>query len=409
MNPLHTLRVALRAILRNKLRSFLTTLGIVIGVGAVITMMAIGAGAKARVEEAFAAMGTNVLIIQQGSSKSGGVRGGYGSLPTLTWDDLAAIRRDAPAVKAAAPTLRATISIVSDDQNWTTSIIGTSPEYFDIRNWPIALGSPLTPTDADGAAKIIVLGQTVVDKLYGPSANPVGLTVRVGGKPFQVVGVAAKKGQSANGQDYDDTAFIPFTTFAQKIQGGLGKYLQGSIMVAATSSSTTSRAQEQIVALLRDRHHIAGSDDDDFQVRDLSEIAGAQEQGAQTMTLLLASVAAVSLLVGGIGIMNIMLVSVTERTREIGIRMAVGAEPHHILTQFLVEALSLSLAGGLIGVVTGVGVATWVAARFQWPTLVQPDVIAVSVAFSALVGIVFGIYPARRASQLDPIDALRFE
>jgi len=409
VNPLHTLRVALRAILRNKLRSFLTTLGIVIGVGAVITMMAIGAGAKARVEEAFAAMGTNVLIIQQGSSKSGGVRGGYGSLPTLTWDDLAAIRRDAPAVKAAAPTLRATISIVSDDQNWTTSIIGTSPEYFDIRNWPIALGSPLTPTDADGAAKIIVLGQTVVDKLYGPSANPVGLTVRVGGKPFQVVGVAAKKGQSANGQDYDDTAFIPFTTFAQKIQGGLGKYLQGSIMVAATSSSTTSRAQEQIVALLRDRHHIAGSDDDDFQVRDLSEIAGAQEQGAQTMTLLLASVAAVSLLVGGIGIMNIMLVSVTERTREIGIRMAVGAEPHHILTQFLVEALSLSLAGGLIGVVTGVGVATWVAARFQWPTLVQPDVIAVSVAFSALVGIVFGIYPARRASQLDPIDALRFE
>jgi putative ABC transport system permease protein len=256
---------------------------------------------------------------------------------------------------------------------------------------------------------VIVLGQTVVDKLYGANANPVGLSVRVGGKPFQVVGVAVKKGQSATGQDYDDAAFIPFTTFAQKIQGGLGKYLQGSLIVAATSSATTARAQEQIVSLLRDRHHIAATEDDDFQVRDLSEIAGAQEQGAQTMTMLLASVAAVSLLVGGIGIMNIMLVSVTERTREIGIRMAVGGEPHHILTQFLVEALSLSIAGGLIGVVAGVGVATWIAARFRWPTLIQPDVIAVSVAFSALVGIVFGIYPARRASQLDPIDALRFE
>jgi putative ABC transport system permease protein len=407
MNPFNTLRVALRAIMRNKLRTFLTTLGIVIGVGAVITMMAIGAGAKARVEEAFAAMGTNVLIVQHGSSKAGGVRGGYGSLPTLTWDDLAAIRRDAPSVKLAAPTLRANQPIVSEDQNWTTSITGTSPEYFDIRNWPMALGASVTQTDIDGGTKVIVLGQTVVDKLYGPNANPVGLTVRVNGKPFTVIGVAAKKGQSANGQDYDDAAFIPFTTFAQKIQGGLGKYLQGSIMVLASSS--TARAQEDIVALLRDRHHLAPGDDDDFQVRDLSEIANAQEQGAKTMTYLLASVAAVSLLVGGIGIMNIMLVSVTERTREIGIRMAVGAEPHHILMQFLVEALSLSLAGGLIGVVAGVGVARWIAARFQWPTLIQPDVIAVSVAFSALVGIVFGIYPARRASQLDPIDALRFE
>jgi putative ABC transport system permease protein len=376
-------------------------------VGAVITMMAIGAGAKARVAEAFAAMGTNVLIVQHGSSKAGGVRGGFGSLPTLTWDDLAAIRRDIDSVKLAAPTLRATQPIVSEDQNWTTSITGTSPEYFDIRNWPMALGSPLTQTDVDGGTKVIILGQTVVDKLYGPNTNPVGLTVRVNGKPFQVIGVASRKGQSANGQDYDDAAFIPFTTFAQKIQGGLGKYLQGSIMVLASSS--TARAQQDIVALLRDRHRLAPGDDDDFQVRDLSEIAGAQEEGAQTMTKLLAGVAAVSLLVGGIGIMNIMLVSVTERTREIGIRMAVGAEPHHILMQFLVEALSLSVAGGLIGVIAGVGIARWIAARFQWPTLIQPDVIAVSVAFSALVGIVFGIYPARRASQLDPIDALRFE
>jgi putative ABC transport system permease protein len=224
-----------------------------------------------------------------------------------------------------------------------------------------------------------------------------------------VIGVAARKGQSATGQDYDDAAFVPFTTFARKVQGGLGKYLQGSIMVAATSSAETSRAQKDITALLRDRHHVAPGDDDDFSIRNLSEIAGAQQQGTETMTLLLASVAAVSLLVGGIGIMNIMLVSVTERTREIGIRMAVGAEPEHVRLQFLIEALVLSVAGGLIGVGFGVGTAAWLAGRFHWPVLIQPGVILVSVGFSALVGVVFGIYPARKASQLDPIDALRFE
>jgi putative ABC transport system permease protein len=409
MNPVQTLRVALRAITRNKLRAFLTTLGIVIGVGAVIAMMAIGAGAKARVEEAFAAMGTNVLIILPGSTSSGGVRGGFGSMPTLTWDDLAAIRNDVATVKMAAPTMRSSMPVVSEDNNWTTSVTGTSPDYFDIRNWPIALGVSITQADVDSGTKVIVLGQTVVDKLYGPNADPVGQTVRVGSTPFQVVGVASKKGQSATGQDYDDAAFIPFTTFAHKVQGGLGKYLQGQVMVAATSSDTTSRAQQDITAVLRDRHHLAPGDDDDFSIRNLSEIAGAQQQGTETMTMLLASVAAVSLLVGGIGIMNIMLVSVTERTREIGIRMAVGAEPHHILTQFLIEALSLSVAGGLIGVAAGVGTALWLAGRFHWPMLIQPDVITVSVGFSALVGIVFGIYPARKASQLDPIDALRFE
>ena len=409
MSPLLTLRVAIRAILRNKLRAFLTTLGIVIGVGAVIAMMAIGAGAKQRGEEAFAAMGTNVLIILPGSTNASGVHGGFGSMPTLTWEDFAAIRTDVASVKAAAPTLRSSLPVVSEDQNWTTSITGTSPEYFDIRNWPIALGVSITSQDVEGGTKVIVLGQTVVDKLYGPNADPVGQNVRVGSTPFTVVGVAARKGQSATGQDYDDAAFIPYTTFARKVQGGLGKFLQGSMMVAATSSNTTARAQKDITDLLRDRHHIAPSADDDFSIRNLSEIQGAQQQGTDTMTTLLASVAAVSLLVGGIGIMNIMLVSVTERTREIGIRMAVGAEPNHILMQFLVEALSLSVAGGLIGVAFGVSVATWLAGRFHWPVLIQPDVIMVSVGFSALVGIVFGIYPARKASQLDPIDALRFE
>jgi putative ABC transport system permease protein len=409
VNPVLTVRVALRAILRNKLRAFLTTLGIVIGVGAVIAMMAIGAGAKEQVEQAFAAMGTNILIILPGSTSASGVRGGFGSMPTLTWDDLAAIRSEVATVKTAVPSLRANLPVVAEDQNWTTGVTGTSPEYFDVRSWPIALGASFTATDVDGGAKVIVLGQTVVDKLYGSHADPIGQTVRVGSTPFTVVGVAAKKGQSATGQDYDDAAFIPFTTFAQKVQGGLGKFLQGQIMVQAASSDTTSRAQKDITTLLRDRHHIAPGNDDDFSIRNLSELADARQQGAQTMTLLLASVAAVSLLVGGIGIMNIMLVSVTERTREIGVRMAVGAEPHHILTQFLVEALSLSIAGGLVGVAFGVGTAAWLAKRFQWPVLVQPDVIAVSVGFSALVGIAFGIYPARRASQLHPIDALRFE
>jgi putative ABC transport system permease protein len=409
VNFFQTLRVALRAILRNKLRAFLTTLGIVIGVGAVIAMMAIGAGAKAQVEATFAAMGTNLLIIQQGSSSTSGVKGGFGSQPTLTWDDLAAIQMEVPSVKLAAPTLRASLAVISEDQNWTTSVTGTSPEYFDIRSWPIDVGNSFTAQDVSGGTKVVVLGATVVEKLFGANADPVGSTLRIGSIPFQIVGVAARKGQSANGQDYDDAAFIPYTTFAQKVQGGLGKFLRGSIMAAADSPAGTIRAQADITALLRERHHLARADDDDFQLRNLSELANAQQQGTDTMTTLLASVAAVSLFVGGIGIMNIMLVSVTERTREIGIRMAVGAKPAHILAQFLIEALSLSTAGGLIGVAIGVGVASWLAQRFHWPVLVQPDVITISVAFSALVGVVFGLYPARKASQLDPIDALRFE
>jgi putative ABC transport system permease protein len=409
VNFLQTLRVALRAIFRNKLRAFLTTLGIVIGVAAVIAMMAIGAGAKAQVEQAFAAMGTNLLIIQPGSSSASGVRGGFGSQPTLTWDDFAAIRDEVPSVRAAAPMLRSSLPVISEEQNWTTSVTGTSPDYFDVRTWPIDQGASFTQSDIDSGAKVVVLGATVVEKLYGPNASCVGSFVRIGNIPFQVVGVAAKKGQSATGQDYDDAAFVPYTTFAQKVQGGLGKYLHGSIMVAAESAAATTRAQSDISALLRERHHLTRADDDDFQLRNLSEIASAQQQGTDTMTTLLASVAAVSLFVGGIGIMNIMLVSVTERTREIGIRMAVGAKPKHILAQFLIEALSLSTAGVFIGVGLGVGVATWLAGKFHWPMLIQPDVITVSVGFSALVGIVFGLYPARKASQLDPIDALRFE
>jgi putative ABC transport system permease protein len=409
MNPFVTLMVALRAILRNKMRSFLTTLGIIIGVAAVIAMMAIGAGAKAQVEQAFAAMGTNLLIVLPGSTTAGGSFGGFGSMPTLTWDDLAAIKNEVGTVKSVAPSLRSNQSLVSEEMNWTTSVTGTTPEYFDIRNWPVAQGAAFTQPDVDAGAKVIVLGATVVARLYGPTANPVGQSIRVGNTPFTVVGVAGKKGQSATGQDYDDAAFIPATTFAHRIQGGLGKFMTGQMYVQATSSETTQRALEDIRALLRDRHHIAPGGDDDFSIRNLSEIAGAQAQGTETMTTLLASVAAVSLLVGGIGIMNIMLVSVTERTREIGIRMAIGAKPGSILLQFLIEALVLSIAGGLLGVALGVGVAAYLAGKFHWPMQVQVDVIAISVIFSAMVGVVFGLYPARKASQLDPIDALRYE
>jgi len=409
MNATELLRVALRALWRNKTRSFLTTLGIVIGVAAVIAMVAIGEGAKARVQSTFAAMGTNLLIVLPGSTSTGGVQGGFGSAPTLTWADLKAIQTQVPTVRAAAPVLRTTAQVVSENANWTTSVQGTTPAYFEIRDWPTAAGRGLTQGDVDSAANVVVLGQTVVDKLYGVGADPVGQSVRIKNVPFDVVGVAAKKGQSPIGQDYDDTVFVPYTTFDEKVVGGLRNYISGIIMIGATSPDATARAQQQVEALLRDRHKLAPGAEDDFSIRNLSEIATASEQGTRTLTTLLASVAAVSLLVGGIGIMNIMLVSVTERTREIGLRMAIGAKRRHILVQFLVEALALASIGGVVGVALGVGAAARLAARFGWPMLLRPDVIVVAVVFSALTGVAFGLYPARKASRLDPIEALRYE
>jgi putative ABC transport system permease protein len=406
--PLETFRVALRALLRNKMRSFLTVLGIIIGVGAVIAMVAIGEGAKAQVEASFASMGSNLLIVMSGSTQSGGARGGFGSMPTLTWDDLAAIRREAPSVKYAAAQLRSNAQLMSEDQNWSTQVSGTSPEYFQIRNWKIERGRGLLDSDLDSSAKVVVLGQTVVDKLYG-AVDPVGQTVRIKNIPFEVVGVLERKGQSTMGQDYDDAAFVPQTTFGTKIQGGLQKYLSGTIFIGAVSADATQRAESQVTDLLRDRHHLTPGTDDDFSVRNLTEMANAQAEGTRTLTTLLASIAGVSLLVGGIGIMNIMLVSVTERTREIGVRMAVGATPLDILLQFLVEALTLAVAGGMVGVALGVFSAGRLAARFGWPTLIRPDVALIAVGFSGLVGVVFGLYPARKASRLDPIEALRFE
>jgi putative ABC transport system permease protein len=408
VNVIQTLPIAARALFRNKTRSFLTALGVVIGVASVISMVAIGEGAKRNVEQAFTAMGTNLLVVTSGSTSSGGVFGGLGSLPTISWEDMAAIRRELPSVRAVAPLLTTKCSLVSDDANWTTSTSGTNTEYFDIRSWRVAQGSALTESDIESGNKVLLLGRTVAEHLFGVGVDPIGRTVRVNAIPFLVTGVLEKKGQSPVGQDYDDTVFMPYTTFQAKIRGGLQKYIQGSVFVGARSGDTT-RAQRQIESLLRDRHHVQTPNDDDFQIRNLTEIANARQQGTKTLTALLAAIAIVSLLVGGIGIMNIMLVSVTERTREIGVRMAVGAKPWHILAQFLVEAVALSVTGGVIGVGLGTAVAGSLASQLGWPLVMRPDIVVVAVGFSALVGIGFGLYPARKASLLDPIEALRYE
>ncbi len=409
MSIWQTIRVAIRALLRNKMRSFLTMLGIIIGVLAVIAMVAIGEGAKARVEAAFAAMGSNMLIVLPGTTNSGGAQGGFGSMPTLTWDDLKAMQTEVPSVKAAAAVLRNSQQVIGEDQNWTTSVYGTTPEYFEIRNWDVSRGVNLTASDVEGGTKMVVLGQTVVDKLFGENADPVGQSVRIRNIPFQICGVLSKKGQSASGQDYDDGVYIPVSTYTSKIQGGLKGYISGSVLIGAINTDEITRAESQVANLLRDRHHIQPGVDDDFSIRNLTEMANAQQEGTRTLTTLLAIVAAVSLVVGGIGIMNIMLVSVTERTREIGLRMAVGARPRDVRFQFLVEALTLSTIGGVFGVIFGIITALVVGDRFNWPVLLRPDIILIAVVFSALVGIGFGSYPAHKASQLDPIEALRYE
>jgi len=409
VSPLQVLRVAVRALLRNKMRSFLTTLGVIIGVSAVIAMVAIGEGAKARVEEAFASMGSNLLVVLSGTTSASGAHGGFGSMPTLTWDDLKAIRSEASAVRYASPQLRSNQQVISEDQNWATSINGVSPEYLLMRTWPVAMGSPISQSDIEAGSKVVLLGQTVVDKLFGSNADPTGQSVRIQKVPFQIIGVLARKGQSATGQDYDDAAFIPYTTFQAKIQGGLQKFIAGALMVSAVSSEATTRAQNQIATLLRDRHHTPIGADDDFSIRNLTEMASAQQEGVKTLTTLLASIAAVSLIVGGIGIMNIMLVSVTERTREIGIRMAVGAKGRDIMIQFLIEAMTLSVIGGGTGILFGVVGSKITSSQLGWPVVIPLVAVGIAFIFSALVGVVFGLYPAWKASTLDPIDALRYE
>jgi putative ABC transport system permease protein len=405
MDFISILRIALRALARNKMRSILTMLGIIIGVGAVIATVGVGQGAQQQVQSNIASMGTNLVYVSAGSVNRGGLRLGGGATKTLTYDDMKAIVQESPAVASAAPGSSASAQVVFDNNNWYTRVNGTEPQYFDIRAWPMASGASFTEDDVRTAADVAVLGETVRQNLFG-SADPVGQTVRVGNLPFQVVGVLAAKGQSGMGADQDDAIYVPITTLQKKITGQ--PWLQ-YIVVSAVSQQASHAAQEQITALLRDRHRIRPGQDDDFQVRNLADVAQLADQSSQIMTLLLASIASVSLIVGGIGIMNIMLVSVTERTREIGIRIAIGAQEADVLKQFLSEAVVMSLIGGAIGILVGAGSSLGISHLLHWPISISPLAVAAAAVFSTMVGVFFGYYPARKAAQLDPIEALRFE
>jgi len=405
---LASLRIALRALMVNKMRSALTMLGIIIGVGAVVAMIAVGSGAKQRIAEQIASMGSNLLIVLSGSSTSGGLRFGSGTVPTLTVDDAKAILTEIPAVKYVAPTLGGGAQVVFGNQNWSTIINGTTPEALEIRDWPLASGRPFIQQDIDGATKVCLLGKTVADNLFG-GIDPIGQIIRIKMVPFTVIGVLAPKGQSTQGQDQDDTIIVPLTTAQKKLFGMQFPGMVRVIMVQATEPEVMKDVENQINDLLRQRHHIQPKQDNDFSVRNLTEIMSTAEQSASVMSLLLGAIASISLIVGGIGIMNIMLVSVTERTREIGIRIAVGAKGRDILLQFLIESLVLSLIGGTMGI--GIGVAgTLILSSFtQWPTLFSVKAILLAFLFSGSVGVFFGFYPARKASMLNPIEALRYE
>jgi putative ABC transport system permease protein len=405
---LASLRIALRALMVNKMRSALTMLGIIIGVGAVIAMIAVGSGAKQRIAEQIASMGSNLIIVLSGSSTSGGLRFGSGTVPTLTVDDAKAILNEIPAVKYVAPNLSGVAQVIFGNQNWSTIVNGTTPEVLEIREWPLVSGRPFTQQDIDGATKVCLLGKTVVDNLFG-GIDPIGQVIRIKNVPFTVVGVLAPKGQSTWGQDQDDTIFIPLTTAQKRLFGMQFPGMVRIIAVQAREPEAMKSVENQINDLLRQRHRIQPNQDNDFSVRNLTEVMSAAEQSASVMSLLLGAIASISLIVGGIGIMNIMLVSVTERTREIGIRIAVGAKGRDILLQFLIESLVLSLIGGTMGI--GIGVAgTLILSRFtQWPTLFSVEAVLLAFLFSGSVGVFFGFYPARKASMLDPIEALRYE
>ncbi|HEX5708869.1 MAG TPA: ABC transporter permease [Pyrinomonadaceae bacterium] len=408
MTVSNIIRIAFRALARNKMRAALTMLGIIIGVSAVIAMVSIGQGAQATVQAQIEGMGTNLLFVSAGAQNAGGVRGGAGadsSSNALTAEDLEAIRREVPSVSMVSPQVNSRSQMVAGNLNWSAQVQGVSEQFTDIRKWQVASGSFFTDSDVRTAARVIVLGQTVADNLF-PGTDPVGQTVRVTNLPFRVVGVMARKGQDPQGRDQDDLAFAPYTAVQKKL---LGNNRLQVAYVSAVSQDATYTAQMQITELLRQRHKLAPSEPNDFTVRNMSDVAEAANETNSTMTILLGCIAGVSLLVGGIGIMNIMLVSVTERTREIGIRMAIGARSSAVRTQFLIESIVLSLTGGVIGILLGLGVSIAIPAFLGWPTLVSTASIAGSAIFSAAVGIFFGYYPARKAAALDPIDALRFE
>ena len=405
MKILNILLSAFRALQRNKMRSFLTMLGIIIGVAAVIAMLAIGQGAQYSVEQQINALGTNVLIVIPGSQQSGGTRSGAGTMTTLTEDDAYAIQKECPSVALMSPGTRAGGQIIAGNMNWATGIEGAGTDYLEIRKWKIEYGDFFTDADVKAAAKVCILGKTVADNLF-PDASPVGQNIRIRNVPCKVIGVLAKKGQNAMGQDQDDIIVAPYTTVLRRLTWY--PYLR-QILVSANTAASIPVAQREITELLRMRHKLATYDADDFTIRNQADLATAATATTQILTILLASIASVSLLVGGIGIMNIMLVSVTERTREIGIRMSVGARGRDILTQFLIEALVLSLLGGITGIIMGVAGSSAISHLAKWPTIITVFSIILSFGFSIAIGIFFGFYPARKAAMLNPIDALRYE
>jgi len=407
MNLLMIIRVAFRALQRNKMRAALTMLGIIIGVSAVVAMVSIGQGAQAAVAAQIDSIGTNLLFVSAGAQNVGGVRSGTGDTGTntLTVEDLDAIKREVPSVSMVTPTVNSRGQLVAGNMNWNTSIQGVSEQYPEVRKWMVQSGEFFTESDVRTAGRVLVIGQTIADNLFA-GGDAIGQTVRVQNLPFRVIGVMVRKGQDQQGRDQDDIAFTPYTTVQKKI---LGSPRLQIAYVSAVSPDATYTAQQQITELLRQRHKLNANDPDDFTVRNMSDIAQAANETNNTMTMLLACIAGVSLLVGGIGIMNIMLVSVTERTREIGIRMAIGARSSAVKSQFLIESIVLSLMGGSIGILLGVGVSLAIPSMLGWPTLISTMAIVGSVIFSVAVGVFFGYYPARKAAALDPIDALRYE
>jgi len=399
------MKIALRALRRNKLRTLLTMLGMIIGVGAVIAMVGIGNGAKSQIESQIASLGQNVILIFSGSFTRGGVHSGWGGAGTLSVDDAEAIGREIPGVTVVSPEVRSTTQIAAGNQNWATQILGESADYFTLRQWPLRTGATFTEQDVRSANKVAVIGQTIADQLF-PGEDPIGQILRIKSAPFIIVGILVPKGMSMMGSDQDDMVVVPYTSAMKRL---FGMTTLRTINAQTASPALLNPVQQQITSLMRQRHRITPGHDDDFTVRNQQEIADMATEQSKTMTYLLAAIACVSLVVGGIGIMNIMLVSVTERTREIGIRMAVGARGNDILLQFLTEAVTLSIIGGVIGIGAGMGISKIIEAWKSWPVVTPLLWILASFLVSAAIGIFFGFYPARKASQLDPIDALRYE